>query len=208
MFVTFSEFGRSNINPKRIARELGCQFIIDNLSFPAVDITAYLDEIKLLESKTNRRFKKISTNNEFAKREFLIAPILLLLFDWIELEIETEYYVDINRLKGKLDYLITGKKELLIIEAKNDNFDAGANQIIPELVATAEQENQDLLYGSVSNGILWKFYQCDRAARPLKNRQKAPENSSFDIIITQDISFYTFPKNSEELFAVLLGLLS
>jgi len=56
-----------------------------------------------------------------------------------------------------LDYLLRSQKNLLVIEAKNDDLTRGFTQLAVELIALAEVEENNILYGAVTIGDVWRF---------------------------------------------------
>ncbi len=67
-----------------------------------------------------KKLPHISMTSETAKREVLIAPILLELLDDLDLKINIEYPLDVNeQLKGNIDYWVRSTEELVVIDIKN-----------------------------------------------------------------------------------------
>ena len=134
-------------------------------------------------------------NSEMAKREFLIAPILVEISKTTKATIDVEYTIDIDeKLSGSLDYLIRLKQQLIIIEAKKGDLEKGFTQLAAELVAFdqyIEQDNgQNLLYGAISLGDVWRFGLLDRTQK----------------LIIKDINSYSVPNDLETVFAILVGI--
>jgi hypothetical protein len=130
-----------------------------------------------------------------AKREFFISPLLLELLDYIDVEIDVEYLINVNdRLKGTIDYVVRSDNSFIVIEAKNAELDKGFTQLAVELIAMdcyLENDSQELLYGAVTMGDMWRFGVLNR-----KNK-----------IISKDIDAFLIPSDIEKFFAVLLGIL-
>ncbi|MBH8555655.1 hypothetical protein I8751_25585 [Nostocaceae cyanobacterium CENA357] len=116
-----------------------------------------------------------SISTEKARSEFLIAPILAevrrLLNNEVSLFCGNEFNVDAQRgLQGFCDYIISGSKEQLyinapvaiIFEAKKEDIIGGLGQCVAAMVA-AQLFNQnkgnevERIYGSVTTGTTWKF---------------------------------------------------
>ena len=121
----------------------------------------------------------LAINTEKARSELILAPIMVELKhhfnDQISLFSGTEFNVDLTSgLNGRVDFLISRSPEQLdievpvaiLVEAKNENLNAGIPQCIAELLA-ANQFNQSqgnsipILYGAVTTGSLWKFLQLE-----------------------------------------------
>lgn len=114
-------------------------------------------------------------NTEKARSEFVIAPLLFVLwrrhrgqfciFSGVEL------VADANRgLNGICDFLLARSASqhimtlpiLSIVEAKNENLRSGLGQCIASLVAAnivnaSKSGSQTPVYGVVTSGSLWKF---------------------------------------------------
>ncbi|NOQ36589.1 MAG: hypothetical protein GQ569_11955 [Methylococcaceae bacterium] len=129
------------------------------------------------------------------KREFFVSPLLLELLDYIDIEIDVEYTVNVSeRLKGSIDYLIHSSQEFIVIEAKNSEVDKGFTQLAVEMIAIESymsDNKNNLLYGAVTMGDMWRFGVLDR-----KNK-----------IIKKDIDAFLIPSDLEKLFAVMFGIL-
>lgn len=121
----------------------------------------------------------LAINTEKARSELILAPIMVELKhyfnDQISLFSGTEFNVNpASGLNGRVDFLISRSPEQLdievpvaiLVEAKNENLNAGIPQCIAELLAAA-QFNQNrgnqipILYGVVTTGSLWKFLQLE-----------------------------------------------
>ena len=145
-----------------------------------------------LKQKIKRILPFVRLNNETARRETLVSPILLEIVDSCQCQLRIEYPLKVsNWLKGNLDYLLRSKNDLLVIEAKNDDLTRGFTQLAVELIALSQVEEQTIFYGAVTIGDVWRFGRLDR-------NQKA---------IVQDISLFKIPDDLENLARVLIGIL-
>jgi hypothetical protein len=97
-----------------------------------------------------------------------------------------------NWLKGYLDYLVRSTHNLLVVEAKNDDLTKGFTQLAVELIALAEAEGQNELYGAVTIGNVWQFGYLD-----VKSKK-----------IIQIASLYRIPEDIEELAQILVGIIN
>ncbi len=189
---TFSDYFNLNYSTKEIVAEFGYTFKLEKLILPKKQI-ANLDVSKLRQAFYNK-LPHISLNSEMAKREFFISPILLEMLEYIEFNIEVEYAVNVNdKLRGSIDYLLTAKKKLLVIEAKNADLDKGFSQLAIELIAIDHlAPPSDFLYGAVTLGDVWRFCCLDRVNK----------------IVSKDIDVFAVPSHLEELFLVFAGILA
>ena len=77
------------------------------------ELPRFPDELShLTELKTclNRNINYINLTNEAAKREFIIAPILMDIIDYTQTKIRVEFPLTVNNmLKGTLDYFLQSK---------------------------------------------------------------------------------------------------
>lgn len=189
---TFADYFDLSYSTKDIIAELGYQFHLEKLALPCASI---IDNDKITQLKANlyKKLPHISLNSEMAKRGFLISPLLFLLLDYVEFDIDVEYAINVNdKLKGNIDYLLSSSHNFIVVEAKNADLEKGFTQLAAELIAFQYHENdKELLYGAVTVGNIWQFGLLDA-----KNK-----------ILHKDIDAFLVPADLEKLFAVLLGIL-
>ncbi|MEC4812697.1 MAG: hypothetical protein SAK29_05395 [Scytonema sp. PMC 1069.18] len=119
-------------------------------------------------------------NSEKARSELIIAPVLLEIKRKMNYQIGLfsgiDFTVDASRgLNGSPDFLITRSPEqyyisapvMTIVEAKNENINLGLGQCGSEMLASQifnERENNqvNVIYGSVTTGVLWKFLRLEK----------------------------------------------
>ncbi len=100
-----------------------------------------------------------------------------------------------ERLKGRLDYFLRAKHNLLVVEAKQGDLEKGFKQLAVELVALdrwAEDSREPRFYGAVSEGTAWQFGFVERAEKR----------------IVADFNTYTVPRDLEDVVRILVALLS
>ncbi|WP_055076362.1 hypothetical protein [Pseudanabaena sp. 'Roaring Creek'] len=106
----------------------------------------------------------VRLSTETAKREILVAPVLMEVTRFCHCQLRIEYNLEVNNwLKGTLDYLLRSQNSLIVIEAKRDDLVRGFTQLAVEMIALSESEDMDVLYGVVTMGqqfSLWKFNYC------------------------------------------------
>lgn len=189
---TFSDYFDLPNSTEDIVAELGYQFEFAKLTLPRADLSHPLDQLSAMFYK---KLPHISLTSETAKREVMIAPILLELLDYLELKIDIEYPIYVNeQLKGNLDYLVRSSQEFIVVEAKKADMERGFTQLAVELIALDQRNERasDLLYGAITVGDLWRFGVLSRAQKR----------------IAKDIDSFRVPADLEELFKVLLGILN
>ncbi len=192
---TFSDYFAMTSEVEEIVAELGYSFVIRPLELPRC--TDYNDAIiDNLKSVYRNILVKINLNCEFSRREFLISPILIELVQLIEMKIDSEKFIFLNdKLSGNFDYLLKAHQNLIVIEAKNKDIEAGLKQLAAELIALDQYEETNtnpLIYGAVTLGDFWKFAVLDRHKKQ----------------IIKDIDSYAIPHNTDEVFSILLGILN
>ncbi len=187
---TFRSYFELSYEAEEILAEFGYLLVKSHLSLPKTNKN--LDNLLTIKEKINEILPLISLSNETARRETLVAPILLEIIRYCQCKLKIEYPLKVNNwLQGKLDYLLRSKNDLLIIEAKNDDLTRGFTQLAVELIALAEIEEQDIFYGAVTMGDIWRFGKLDRQKKE----------------ITQDINLFKIPDELMELGCILVGIL-
>jgi len=119
----------------------------------------------------------LAINSEKSRSQMIIAPILLelkrLYPEKVSLFSGKDFTVDIEKgLNGFCDFLISRSPEQLIItspviavvEAKNENIEAGLGQCMAEMIASQifnQQKGRQVskILGAVTTGSSWKFMQ-------------------------------------------------
>ncbi|MGK7932058.1 MAG: hypothetical protein AB4041_11580 [Microcystaceae cyanobacterium] len=187
---TFHSYFELPYETEDILKEFDYSFIKTELSLPQTERS--LDEFLLIKEKIKKFLPLISLSSETARRETLVAPILLEIISICNCQLKIEYPLRVNeRLKGTLDYFLHSTNNLLVIEAKKADLTKGFTQLAVELIALSEIEEQDIFYGAVTIGNLWQFGKLDR-------RKKT---------IFQDLNLFKNPDDLIDLSKVLLGIL-
>ncbi|MBI1925029.1 hypothetical protein HYR99_12375 [Candidatus Poribacteria bacterium] len=191
---TFSDYFELNHPTEEIVAEFGYSLSLEILKLP---MSQNIDQkaVKELQETYYEIFPKITLNSEMAKRDFLIAPLLLAVIRHADAKMSVEYPIEINdKLGGSIDYLIRSSQELIVIEAKKGDLDRGFTQLAVELIALdgyEEDSSAEFLYGAVTIGDIWRF-------GVLKRKTK---------VILQDIHTHRIPEDTEQVFSILLGIL-
>ncbi|EGJ34176.1 MULTISPECIES: hypothetical protein [Moorena] len=192
---TFSDYFAMTNPTEEIVGEFGYSFGIELIDLPKSS-NYDLDIIQQLNHTYYTIIPKISLTSEIAKREFLIAPLILEIAKLLPVKVNVEYPLDINdQLGGALDYLLKTSQNLIIIEAKKKDIDSGFNQLAAELIALDKYEDSEsieIIYGAVTLGDIWKFGTLDRKRKH----------------IAKTIQSQTIPRDTEEIFSILIGILS
>lgn len=120
--------------------EFGYSLERSRLEFPRT--TKELDWRASLKERIEKSLPYISTTSEAARREFLIAPVLVDLVHYTHCKIVPEYPLIVSeQLNGSLDYYLYKENSLLVIEAKKADLDRGFTQLAVELIALHDWTN-------------------------------------------------------------------
>jgi len=117
----------------------------------------------------------LAVNSEKSRSEMIIAPILLELKrqfpEKVSLFSGKDFNVDLEKgLNGFCDFLISRSPEQLtimspviaVVEAKNENIEAGLGQCMAEMIASQifnqkKGNSVTRIFGAVTTGSSWKF---------------------------------------------------
>lgn len=190
---TFFDYFKLNADFEDIVGFWNFGFNVETLALPKS--IREIENLSELNNRLNDAFSRVALESEMARRETLIAPVLLEVARIAEAKVKIEFPLDVSRqLKGSLDYLLHTKSDFLVVEAKNEDLYRGFKQLAVELIALEKWLNDselNYLYGAVSTGNTWQFGKLD-----VKNKK-----------IVQDLNIYTIPRQLEELMKILIGIL-
>jgi len=173
-----------------ILAEFDYSFIKQRLSLPTT--TKQLNRLTQLKETIEDILPLVSLSSEMARRESLVSPVLLDIIRYCQCQLKFEYTLNVNSwLNGKLDYLVQSNQDLLVIEAKNDDMTRGFTQLAVELIAMSHVEEQNILYGAVTMGDVWRFGKLDRSQKT----------------IFQDVNLFRVPDDLDDLIKVMVGIL-
>jgi hypothetical protein len=191
---TFSKIFELKIEPKDLARYFGYNFVRKKLNLPQTQDN--LDRINQLKERIEEILPYASLSSEAARREILISPLIFDLVHYTRAEIFIEYSIKVSeQLQGNLDYFLEGKNSILIIEAKKEDLDYGMTQLIAELIALEQwQDNKDQasLIGAVTTGKIWEFARLNREERQIE----------------QGLEGYRVPEDIDTVMRILVRALS
>lgn len=189
----FSDYFKLNYYPEDILNYFGYKLTSEELVLPKSQ--RQFDSLDNLKQRLRKSLPYITLDSETARREFLIAPVLMELINYCQVKLKVAYQLEIEpQLKGSLDYFLEAGNNFLVIEAKDENLERGFKQLAVELIALdkAIEAEQNLLYGAVSIGKIWQF--------AILNRQKKQ--------VKQDLILYRVPTDLEELIKILVEILT
>jgi hypothetical protein len=186
---TFRSYFEMPYEPDEILAELGYALMRSRLSLPKT--TKPFERLPELRQRIEKILPLVSLTSETARRETLVAPVLIEVATYCNCQLRIEYPLTVNNwLKGNLDYLLRSTQSLLVVEAKNDDMTRGFTQMAVELIALSKIEEQDVFYGAVTIGNAWQFGILNVIEQQ----------------INQDIALYSIPDDLEELMNILVGI--
>ncbi len=192
-FYTFRSYFLMKFAPADILRELGVTLTKTTINLP-VAASELLTRLPDLHQRLEEAIARVSLTSEAARREVLIAPILLEVAHITKAIVNIEYPIEVNQyLRGDLDYYLQSKHNILVVEAKQADLTRGFTQLATELIAldTWVESDEPILYGAVTTGDIWQFGSFDR------QEQK----------VSQDLMLYRVPTDLEILMQILVGIL-
>ncbi|MBW4441531.1 MAG: hypothetical protein KME10_09920 [Plectolyngbya sp. WJT66-NPBG17] len=190
---TFRSYFELPFEADEILAELGFTLVRTELEFPRHLGT--LDRLPETLRRIQENLRYASLSNEQARRELLVAPVVLDLCHYTQAQLRIEYTLVVSEwLKGSLDYYLKAETNLLVVEAKNDDLVRGFTQLAAELIALDQAGRIDspVLYGAVTTGDIWRLGKLDRDQKRIE----------------QDLNLYRVPADLEELLRILVALMT
>ena len=190
--TSFYDYFTGEANVRSVASAFGYSFVREYMTLPQSDVAP--DWEPALRQQIIKRLPKISMGNESARRETLIAPVLLEIVEHMDVYLLIEQWINVApQLKGRLDYVVEAKQSLLVVEAKDGNTFNGTTQLVAEMIALDKWSTTGdrLLYGAITTGDLWYFAAMERETKA----------------ITVDVRGYSVPGELDKLVRILIGIL-
>lgn len=191
--LTFSDYFKLNAEVDEVLAHFGYGFEARTAVLPRTE--RELGRVEELRKRFHEALPHISLTSEAARREFLIAPIVMELIHYTRGRVRVEYAIDAGpQLHGTLDFFMQVERSLLVIEAKNADLTRGFTQLAVELVALDRwiENGHRMLHGAVSTGDIWQFGILDRSAKH----------------VTLDLNLYRVPADLDPLLRILVGILA
>jgi hypothetical protein len=195
---TFSQYFTLPFTPEEVLSDLGYSINRADLSLPMSEED--LPFLERLDFTLRRNLRLVTLLSESARRETIVAPVLLEVCDHLNAHLNIEFTIRVNEwLKGTLDYYIAIPNSMLVIEAKQSDLTKGFTQLAVELIALDQRKRmldednlKEFLYGAVTTGEMWKFGVLDRSGRK----------------VTEDSNLYQVPRDLDPIARVLVGILT
>jgi hypothetical protein len=186
---TFSRFFEMTVDAEELLAEFGYGLSKGKLVLPqgVVDI-----DVAGLRSQLEEDLTYVDLSSEAARREILIAPILMRVCRSLKSKLKIEYSLN-ELLRGSLDYYLQGAQNVVVNVAKQADLTRGFTQLAVELIALDQWTNSDapLLYGAVTTGDVWRFGMLDRGSK----------------LVTQDLNLFRVPEDLPTLLSSFVGIL-
>ena len=187
---TFRSYCEMTAEPEDILADLGYKLLTARLVLPRTRLV--LSWEAELQARLERSLMVVTLTSETARRETLVAPILLDVAHHCHAQLRIEYPLSVSDwLKGNLDYLMRSTQSMVVIEAKKDDLTRGFTQLAAELIALAQSQSLASVYGAVTIGDAWRFGYLDAVNKT----------------ITQDIALYRIPDDLSQVMGTLVGIL-
>ncbi len=189
---TFSDYFKMSIDEDELIEFFDYNYEKRELNLK-IDETPF-EWFKFVKKSIENAVLNFKFSSEIARREFLIAPLILALSTSLRIKVNSEKNIYFNEmLKGTVDYLLRGANNLIIIEAKNVDMFNGFKQLAVEMIALDKllAKKQNIIYGAVSIGTEWNFVTLNRDTK----------------MITQDVRFYKVPNELKEILSILVTIL-
>jgi len=190
---TFSDYFKLNPRIGEFTEYFGYSHENRNYKLPQATIDE--DYFAPLQQELNEILLYVDLTSEIARREVLIAPVLLNIARYLKIKIFIEYYLDVtNQLRGTVDYYLQSSENFLVVEAKNESLERGFTQLAAELIALdqLQKDSSSPRFGAVSIGRIWQFGILE------------PDTKT----IVQDINLFQVPSDLTKLLKVLAAILT
>ena len=189
---SFHDYFRLTADTETVIGALGYEFFASEMLLPrSSESLEWANHLRNLLRDTAGR---IPLNTEAARRETIIAPILLEVSRYANAKFRIEFPLEVSKnLRGSLDYLVIAEQGPLVIEAKNADLTRVFTQLAAEMIALDSWTDAvtDVLYGAVSIGNIWQFGILDRRVKS----------------VTLDLNIYLVPRDLNDLLQILVGIL-
>jgi hypothetical protein len=188
---SFRSYFEMNAEPEEILADLGYTLLLAKLDLVTNSIA--LPWVNELKNRLERSLTVVSLTSETARKETLVAPILLEVAMHCQAQLRIEYPLNVNNwLKGNLDYLLRLSGSMVVVEAKKDDLTRGFTQLAAEMIALAQVRTLTTVYGVVTIDDVWRF-GC------LNTQQRT---------VTQDTKLFTIPDDLNSVVNILIDILT
>ena len=180
---TFSDYFNSPLTARDIARGFGYSLEQTEVTLPCIASNTF--DLTWLKQTLAINQRRVRLENEMARREALVAPVLTSVCEISNLQYDTEYGMTISpHLTGVVDYWLEAETTLLIVEAKESDLVRGFKQLIPELIASRHwKQHGPVLFGGVTDGERWQFATLVRQHNLIQQTQQIYRLADLETLI-------------------------
>lgn len=180
---TFSDYFNSPLTGRDIARGFGYTLEQTDVALPCLTTNTF--DLTWLKQTLAINQRRVRLENEMARREALVAPVLTSVCEISDLQYDTEYGMTVSpHLTGIIDYWVEAETTLLIVEAKESDLVRGFKQLIPELIASQHwKQDAPMLFGGVTDGERWQFAALDRQSKFIQQQQQIYRLADLETLI-------------------------
>ena len=166
---TFSNYFELNADPFDLVAEFGYFLTRSPLQLP--QFSEPLEQVNFLKERIDNILPYVDLNNETARREIFIAPIVSELVRITHARLRIEYPIQVTpQLQGSLDYYLRTQTHLLVIEAKQADLTRGFTQLAMEMIALDQwtELTAPSFLGAVTTGNIWQFGVLHRSSKQIE----------------------------------------
>ncbi|MYH62399.1 MAG: hypothetical protein F4148_11800 [Caldilineaceae bacterium SB0675_bin_29] len=222
---TFSQILEQNSETEEILAELGYRFRSAPLSLQSKEDPRFALQVEEMRAQMRERLPFVPMNNEASARAYYVTPLLFAVLDQVRFKMNIEYAVAGGRLRGRVDYLLRGRHDLVAAGVMNEEMDSGFRKLAVQMVAVSEQ----LAMPTVEPVHPRRARKALRAGRALGGPKtvgfaKDVQTRLFGVVtagpvwqfgvldrgqktVTRDTESYQLPRDLGRLVGILAGLL-
>ncbi|MGB0564771.1 MAG: hypothetical protein ACPGVO_23695 [Spirulinaceae cyanobacterium] len=166
---TFSKIFDLNAEIDDIVADFGYSLTQTKLNRP--QFSGELGRLDELRERIEEILPFVILSTEIARREILISRVVTEVVHYTQAQLRIEYPLKVSeQLQGNLDYLLRKDNQVVVIEAKKEDFVSGMKQLAVEMIALDQwlDTPQTVLLGALTTGNLWQFAQLDRAQKQIE----------------------------------------
>lgn len=136
---TFSQILEQNSETEETLAELGYRFRSAPLSLQSKEDPRFAAQVEQMRAQMRERLPFVPMKNEASARAFYVTPVLFAVLDQVRFKMNIEYAVAGGRLRGRVDYLLRGRHDLVAAGVMNEEMDSGFRKLAVQMVAVSEQ---------------------------------------------------------------------
>lgn len=190
---TFSKIFDLSAEIDEIVSDFGYTLNLTKLNLP--QFQGELNRLDELRERIEEILPFVILSTEIARREILVSRVIAEVVHYTHAQLRIEYPLKVSeQLQGTLDYLLKKDNQVVVIEAKKENFVSGMKQLAVEMIALDQwiDSEQILLLGALTTGNLWQFALLNRSQKH----------------IDQGLESYRVPEDIEPLMRILVQALT